>query len=109
MQLPHFTKKTVERCQKHKEDFDLFDIMDLDDDVRNELLQVGGWVGVWVLVWVWVWVCVCDNPHTSLIESLFVRNIVRRSIPIPTHTHTHSSSMAPSARACERWQRRRPP
>ena len=41
MQLPHFSKAIVERCQAHEEEIDtVFDIMGLEDDVRDSLLQL---------------------------------------------------------------------
>jgi len=41
MQLPHFSKAIVDRCQAHEEEIDtVFDIMGLEDDVRDSLLQL---------------------------------------------------------------------
>ena len=38
-QLPHFTNETIERCQKEKVET-IFDIMELEQDVRDKLLQL---------------------------------------------------------------------
>merc|ERR1712241_1344171 len=41
-QLPHFTSETISRCKNNKEQEveSVFDIMELDDDVRNSLLEL---------------------------------------------------------------------
>ena len=41
-QLPHFTSETISRCKNYKEQEveSVFDIMELDDDVRNSLLEL---------------------------------------------------------------------
>jgi len=40
MQIPHFTKEIVGRCEKSPEDIEgVFDIMSLEDDTRDKLLQ----------------------------------------------------------------------
>ena len=44
-QIPHFTDETVQRCLAHKGEEpveSVFDILTLDDDVRNDLLQLSG-------------------------------------------------------------------
>jgi len=38
-QLPHFTNEIIKRCTEKKVEA-VFDVMELDDDVRNELLQL---------------------------------------------------------------------
>ncbi|KAI7862372.1 Sec63 Brl domain-containing protein [Spinellus fusiger] len=38
-QVPHFTSDVIQRCEK-KEVASVFDIMELEDDVRNEVLQM---------------------------------------------------------------------
>ena len=40
MQIPHFKKDIVDRCVKHGGVESPFDILDLDDDVRSNLLQL---------------------------------------------------------------------
>eukprot|EP00579_Thalassiosira_antarctica_P032956 CAMPEP_0201991530 /NCGR_PEP_ID=MMETSP0905-20130828/340_1 /ASSEMBLY_ACC=CAM_ASM_000554 /TAXON_ID=420261 /ORGANISM="Thalassiosira antarctica, Strain CCMP982" /LENGTH=2336 /DNA_ID=CAMNT_0048545961 /DNA_START=59 /DNA_END=7069 /DNA_ORIENTATION=- len=43
MQIPHFTKETVERCESYQGEDPIesvFDILTLDDDVRNDLLRL---------------------------------------------------------------------
>ena len=43
MQIPHFTKATIQRCENHNGDEaieSVFDILSLDDEVRSELLQL---------------------------------------------------------------------
>jgi len=43
MQIPHFTKEIVHRCENHDGDEPIesvFDILSLDDDVRNDLLRL---------------------------------------------------------------------
>jgi len=43
MQIPHFTKEIVERCQAYEGEDPIesvFDILSLEDDVRNKLLQL---------------------------------------------------------------------
>jgi pre-mRNA-splicing helicase BRR2 len=40
-QLPHFSAEIVERCKTAKVET-IFDVMDLEDDVRNELLGLSG-------------------------------------------------------------------
>jgi pre-mRNA-splicing helicase BRR2 len=42
MQLPHFTKEIIDRCHSHRPNpvETVFDILELDDDVRDELLQL---------------------------------------------------------------------
>ena len=43
MQVPHFTKEIVDRCESHDGEEPIesvFDILTLDDDVRNDLLQL---------------------------------------------------------------------
>jgi pre-mRNA-splicing helicase BRR2 len=40
-QLPHFTQEIVSRCQAHEPPVEtVFDVLDLDDDVRDSLLQL---------------------------------------------------------------------
>lgn len=38
-QLPHFSSDVIKRCQQ-KEIETVFDVMDMEDDDRNELLQI---------------------------------------------------------------------
>jgi pre-mRNA-splicing helicase BRR2 len=43
LQIPHFTKEIIQRCQNYKGDEpveSVFDILTLDDDVRNGLLRL---------------------------------------------------------------------
>ncbi len=43
MQIPHFTKEIIQRCENHDGEEPIesvFDILSLDDDLRNDLLQL---------------------------------------------------------------------
>merc|ERR1712032_1036620 len=43
MQVPHFTKEIVERCESYQGENPIdsvFDILTLEDDVRNDLLRL---------------------------------------------------------------------
>jgi len=41
LQIPHFTKEVVARCEASEDEIEgVFDIMSLEDDVRNDLLQM---------------------------------------------------------------------